>query len=302
MSTVQDDSQRESAAMLPPRPADAHKGRTGRVAIIAGSRTMSGAAGLCALGALRGGAGLVRVLTSASAQPIVAAAEMCVMSVPLAEDAQGRISLAAAETMIDELEWADVVAIGPGLGRSAELTALLARLLESVSKPMVLDADGLSALADMKQWWPQCSAPTVLTPHAGEMARLRRGAGLADADAGDASARATIAAEMAGLTGAVVLLKGHETVVCHADSLYVNQTGNAGMATGGMGDVLTGLIAALIGQGLSPFDAACLAAHCHGSAADALARSVGPVGYLAREVADAIPAELAKRIGPATKQ
>lgn len=281
---------------LPARRPTAHKGDVGRIAIVAGSRDMSGAASLTARGALRGGAGLVRVFTSASAFPIVAGAEMCVMTTPLDEDAEGRVSVSATDRLPAELQWADVVALGPGLGKSDGLTQLVLQLVTSVDRPLVLDADGLNAVAGEKEWWKRRSAPLVLTPHPGEMARLRSAAGEVATHGSDDQARRLAAARFAGLTGAVVVLKGHRTVVCDANSSFVNTTGNPGMATGGMGDVLTGLIAALIGQGLKPFPAACLAVHCHGAAADLLADRIGPVGFLAREVADELPSVLAKHI------
>lgn len=281
---------------LPARLPTAHKGDAGRIAIVAGSRDMSGAACLTARGALRGGSGLVRVFTSASAFPIVAGAEMCAMTTPLDEDAAGRLSASATERLQAELQWADVVAVGPGLGKSDGLTQLVLQLVASVEGPLVLDADGLNAVAGEKEWWKGRSAPLVVTPHPGEMARLRSGAGEVATHGSDDQARRLAAARFAGLTGAVVVLKGHRTVVCDSNSSFVNTTGNTGMATGGMGDVLTGLIAALIGQGLEPFPAACLAVHCHGAAADVLADRIGPLGFLAREVADELPSVLAKHI------
>lgn len=281
---------------LPGRAPTAHKGEMGRVAIVAGSREMPGAACLAVRGALRGGAGLVRVFTPQSAFPIVAAAEMCAMTTPLDEDAEGRISASATDRLLSQLGWADVVALGPGLGKSDGLTKLVLELVARVEGPLVLDADGLNAVAREKEWWSRRSAPTIVTPHPGEMARLRAGAGDVATHGSDQQARLLAAAGFARRTGMVVVLKGHRTVVCDSDSSFVNTTGNPGMATGGMGDVLTGLIAALIGQGIKPFKAACLAVHCHGAAGDALAERVGRVGYLAREAADGIPAVLALHI------
>ena len=285
---------------LPARPPTAHKGEMGRVAIVAGSREMTGAACRAARGALRGGAGLVRVFTPQSAFPIVAAAEMCAMTTPVDEDSLGRIDASATDQLLAQLRWADVVALGPGLGQSDGLTKLVLELVARVERPLVLDADGLNAIVGENEWWSRRSAPMIVTPHPGEMARLRAGAGEVSTHGSDQQARLLAAAGFAGLTGVVVVLKGHRTVVCDSDSSFVNTTGNAGMATGGMGDVLTGLIAALVGQGLEPFEAACLAVHCHGAAGDLLAERVGPVGYLASEAADAIPATLALQIDSST--
>ena len=281
---------------LPPRPPEMHKGQAGHVAIIAGSRGMSGAAVLSGLGALRGGAGLVRVCTPESVQPIVAAGEPCLMTVLLPETREG---------LLDGLEaldqtWAHALAVGPGLGQSPRLQGLLWKLVESADVPLVIDADGLNNLAGeasssdetRRRWRGLPDRPTIITPHPGEMARLRKSCGLPELKGNDDQTRLRIAHEFASYADIVVVLKGHRTVVCTRDEAYVNTTGNSGMATGGMGDVLTGLIAALLAQGLSAFDAARLGVYCHAAAADLLARQIGPFGYLAREVADALPAVL----------
>ncbi|RMF72377.1 MAG: NAD(P)H-hydrate dehydratase [Planctomycetota bacterium] len=170
---------------------------------------------------------------------------------------------------------------------------------------VVLDADGLNALAEFRGGdanplvanGSDCKRPAmIVTPHPGEMARLRAAAGMPELKGDDDETRLRVAHEYAIRSGATVVLKGHRTVVCTSDRAYINTTGNPGMATGGMGDVLTGLIAALLGQGLEPFDAGRLAAHVHGAAADLCARRVGPVGYLARDVAEHIPPALAQVI------
>jgi NAD(P)H-hydrate epimerase len=289
--------------VLPPRAAETHKGESGHVAIIAGSRGMSGAACLAGLGALRGGAGLVRVLTPVSTQPIVAGSEPSLMTVPLPETKAGQLSPAAAD-LLDKMafQWAHVVAIGPGLGASPGPDSDLAKLVAytlGAARQVVVDADALNAMPELlHQWTAACAQPPVLTPHPGEMARLRRGAGLAELKAAGEEARLRLAHEYAVLSKAVVVLKGHRTIVATPRQAYVNTTGNPGMATGGMGDVLTGLLAALLGQGLSPFDAARLAVYAHGAAADQLARQIGPRGYLAREVADALPTALAEASRP----
>jgi ADP-dependent NAD(P)H-hydrate dehydratase len=284
---------------LPERPPDVHKGRAGRVALIAGSRGLSGAACLAGLGALRGGAGLVRVYSPVSVQPIVAASEPGLMAIPLPEDEEGRFAPAGALAKLQQdLGWIDVVALGPGLGQSPELPAFVVALLDLFDKPAVIDADGLNNLArtDPRQpWWTvRAGRPTIVTPHPGEMARLRGSAGLPPRDGQDDETRLAVTGDFARLTGAVTVLKGFRTVVASPEAAYVNTTGNPGMATGGMGDVLTGLIAALLGQGLSAFDAARLGVHVHGLAADRLAKQIAPVGYLARELADALPGALAE--------
>jgi len=285
---------------LSPRPETTHKGQVGRVAIIAGSRGMSGAASLAALGALRGGAGLVRVLTPASVQPIVASSEPCLMTVPLPETEHGQLARKKWPMRLREsLKWADVAALGPGLGEHEELAGMIGDVLEMFAGPMVIDADGLNNIAagGPDTWSPRKGRNTVITPHPGEMTRLRRAAGLDDSRGDDDEARLRIAHEYACHSGTTVVLKGHHTVVCTRDEAFVNTTGNPGMATGGMGDVLTGLIAALIGQGLSTFDAARLGVYCHGLAADRCAKRIGPVGYLARDVAEMLPEALAQAAG-----
>jgi ADP-dependent NAD(P)H-hydrate dehydratase len=284
---------------LSPRPDTTHKAQVGRIAIVAGSRGMSGAVCLSGLGALRGGAGLVRACCPESILPIVAASEPCLMTMPLAEDPEGRISPAALPALLESLKWADVTAIGPGLGLGDGVANVVRTILRDYSGPAVVDADALNNLAEQPQWWlSRHGRPTVITPHPGEIARLRRGTGLDTDPEQTEEARLATAFEFATLTGTTVVLKGHRTVVCTSDEAYINTTGNPGMATGGMGDVLTGLIAALVGQGLSAFDAARLGVYAHGAAADECAKRIAPVGYLAREVADGLPPALARASQP----
>lgn len=286
---------------LPLRPAAMHKGQAGRVAIVAGSRGMSGAAVLAAEGALRGGAGLVRVCCPASILPVVAASEPCLMTVPLAEDRDGRIDGDPAVGQID-LQWPSALAIGPGLGQSPTLAEFSVRVVSAYRGPVVIDADGLNNLASVagldQALWRKRNGATVITPHPGEMARLRKGAGMRAAEGEDDAGRVAAAHEYACWAGVTVVLKGHQTVVCTPTEVFINTTGNPGMATGGMGDVLTGLIAALAGQGLSGFDAARLGVHVHGLAADHCARHIGSVGYLARDVAEGLPAALSEASRP----
>ncbi|TWT45518.1 ATP-dependent (S)-NAD(P)H-hydrate dehydratase [Phycisphaerae bacterium RAS1] len=287
-----------SLPSLPARSATMHKGLAGHVAILAGSRGMSGAAVLCGLGALRGGAGLVRLYTPASVLPIVAAAEPCLMTAPLDEDSDGRIAPGALRQLAArrELDWAHVVAIGPGMGQNAGLAAALIELLAGIQTTRVIDADALNMLAAQppEAWKPLRRSPTILTPHPGEMARLRAGLGLRPRKCASDDERAAAAGEFAKPTRSVCVLKGHHTVVSDGRRAFVNSSGNPGMAAGGMGDVLTGLIAALAGQGLDPFSAACLGVHVHGTAADVLADRIGPFGYLAREVAAELPSVLSR--------
>lgn len=291
---------------LPRRPDTMHKGQAGHVAIIAGSRGMSGAAVLSALGALRGGAGLVRAYCGTSIQPIVAGAEPCLMTAALPETADGLVDGGVVLGQVD-LEWPHALAIGPGLGQAPGLRRLLCAVLADGHRlPLVIDADGLNNLAAAATsrdavrslWAPRDARGTVITPHPGEMARLRAAARLEPLHGDDDATRLRMAHEYAELSGVTVVLKGHRTVVCDSRAVYVNTTGNPGMATGGMGDVLTGLIAALLGQGLDAFDAARLGVHVHGLAADHCAKEIGTIGYLARDVADGIPAALVEATRP----
>ncbi len=285
---------------LPIRPDDAHKGSVGRVAVIAGSRGMSGAAALAGLGALRGGAGLVRVLCVGSIQPLVAGCDPCLMTVGLPETRAGRIDSRRWADLLDEtLGWATVVALGPGLGQDNDVQAVVADVFDRCELPLVVDADGLNnaAARGPQLWQTRAGRVTIMTPHPGEMRRLRRSLGMDEAAGSDEVERVRTAHEVAAATGAVVLLKGHRTVVCDAARAYVNTSGNPGMATGGMGDVLTGLIAALLGQGMDGFDAARLGAYCHGLAGDLCVTRVGPIGFTANDVAQALPAALARVYG-----
>lgn len=275
---------------LYPRERDAHKGDFGRVLIVGGSVGMAGAPSLAANAALRGGAGLVKVACPEPVLPTVAGSAPCATSVALHADASGRISARAAELIVDEATRHDVVALGPGLGQSDELVTLVRTVIETVDRPMVIDADGLNNLAAIADWPRLRRGPTVLTPHPGEMKRLLRGAGMPD----DVSDRAPTVQEFAAWCGQVVVLKGAGTLVSDGKRLYKNRTGNPGMATGGSGDVLTGLVAALIGQGLSPFEAAVLGVHLHGGAGDLAARHLGEISLIATDLIDCLPAAIRK--------
>lgn len=281
---------------LPQRAPDAHKHKLGRIGLVAGSRGMSGAAVLSALGALRGGAGLVRVFCAESIVPLIAAGEPSVMTVGLRETKTGEIRAHALELAREQFQWPTVIGVGPGLGLGSEQAALVRNVIAAFSGPLIVDADGLNALAaEGGEAWHEAERdePIVLTPHGGEFNRLAQKLGLKELhDASDES-RIEAAHALSTRTQTLVVLKGPRTVVCTPRQVFVNTTGNAGMATGGMGDVLTGLIAALLGQGLPAFDACRLAVHVHGAAGDRLARRIGPIGFLARELADELPGALA---------
>lgn len=276
---------------LPPRAADSHKGDFGKVLVIGGSRGMAGAIGLAGMSALRGGAGLVRLATPESCLSVVAGFEPSYMTAPLAEDSQGRISLAAEPRIRELADGADVVALGPGMGLSDELITLVGRLFADLDRTMVVDADALNALARRPADWrigrPRNGAAwRVLTPHPGEFIRLR---GREQRPLAENERRTEAEALASELGNAVIVLKGRGTVVTDGSRTGINASGNPGMATGGAGDVLTGLIAALIGQGLPPWEAARLGAHWHGRAGDLAAAELGPVGIVASDLVRYLP-------------
>jgi ADP-dependent NAD(P)H-hydrate dehydratase len=277
---------------LAPRSADANKGDFGRVLVIAGSRGMSGAAILCGSAALRGGAGLVKVAVPAEILPIVAAGNPCYMTVALRQDANGHIAHAALSTLLSLCEASDVIAVGPGLGQSAEMTALLIELVEKAARPMVIDADGLNALVGHVDKLGANEAPRVITPHPGEFARLLH----SDVKTVQAQ-RQVLAVEFANEHELVVVLKGHATIVTDGTRVYQNSTGNPGMATGGTGDVLTGLISALLGQHLPAFEAAQLGVHVHGLAGDLARDQIGAVSLIAADLLDFLPAAIRRAAG-----
>lgn len=265
----------EKLPEVPARPDDGHKGTFGSVVVIGGSLRMPGAPALCATAALRGGAGLVKV---AGALQVLAS----VLTIQPSATGVGLKDLGAVKG--DEKS---VLAIGPGLGRESGVGALVAGFLEWPNA-LVVDADGLNALAAGGAFARAAGRPWVLTPHPGEFRRLAEALGI-KGDPTDPAQRPDAAAALAQATGAVVVLKGHQTIVSDGRRAYRNATGNPALATAGSGDVLTGLIAALLAQGLDAFDAAALGAHLHGDAADHWAQAHGRSGLLAVELADGLP-------------
>lgn len=267
---------------LPRRAADAHKGDFGLALIVAGSRGMSGAAALAGMAALRGGAGLVRVAVPEVCLDTVAAFEPSYMTVALPADAQGRLAAQAYDQILALAEPATVVACGPGLGRSEALDQLVGGLYRRLEKPLVLDADALNALASQRELLAQAPAPRILTPHPGEFARLV-GQRL------QPHGRETAAVRFAQQCGVVLVLKGHHTLITDGSRQLTNTTGNPGMATGGSGDVLTGLITALACQGLPPLEAAQLGVYLHGLAGDLAAAELGEVSLIASDLVQFLP-------------
>jgi NAD(P)H-hydrate epimerase len=273
--------------VMAPRPADSNKGSFGRVLVVAGSRGMSGAAVLCASAALRGGAGLVKLAVPEGILPIVASANPCYLTAPLTQDDNGQLADRAQAELLSLTQANDVLAIGPGLGRSSAITALVAAVLAQTSIPVILDADGLNALQHHTERLKSRAGPLILTPHPGEFARLL------DSDIATVqSQRQNLAVRFAAEHGLVLVLKGHGTIVTDGRHVYCNTTGNPGMATGGTGDVLTGLIAALLGQKFEPFAAAQLGVHIHGLAGDMARDDLGEVSLIASDLLDYLPRAL----------
>ncbi|MBI5726124.1 MAG: NAD(P)H-hydrate dehydratase [Planctomycetes bacterium] len=276
---------------LPLRKLDAHKGDFGRILVVGGSSGMIGAPALAAQAALRGGAGLVAMAVPQPIQKPVAILCPCATSIGLACDENGDLLHEAVGQFVRAAEAADVIAIGPGFGVGTIQQNIVQAALEQ-PKPLVLDADGLNNLAAMANWPTVRRCPAVLTPHPGEFSRLSHlpAKEIAANRLDLAQTSAKIWASASPSAGPLVLvLKGAGTVVTDGDEAFVNKTGNPGMATGGSGDVLTGLIAAMIGQGLSPFEAAHLAVHCHGRAGDIAAAQLGQVSMIATDIIARLP-------------
>jgi hydroxyethylthiazole kinase-like uncharacterized protein yjeF len=263
---------------LPRRRPDTHKGDYGRVLVVAGSPGMCGAAALAATAAHRAGAGLVYVACPERVADVLSIKLDCAVIRPFpAEKSADRILEQAADC--------DVAVVGPGLSRAPDVVDALRELVPALQIPFVLDADGLNAFEGHPDLLARGHAPRVLTPHPGEAARLLgRPAAELQKD------REAAAVELAKRFLAVAVLKGHRTLISDGAKTAVNRTGNPGMATGGTGDVLAGVIGALIGQGLSPFDAAVYGVHVHGKAGDLARTRVGEVSMMATDLLDALPA------------
>jgi NAD(P)H-hydrate epimerase len=278
-----------AGGQLPLRPAAGHKGSFGHALIVAGSEGKTGAAALAAVAATRSGAGLVTVACPAGLNDILEIKCTEAMTAPVADTSERSLATAAAGELLELAAARDVVALGPGIGRSAETTKLVEGLVPRLRQPLVIDADGLFAFAGEPERLATRKAPTVLTPHPGEAA------GLLGVTAAKLNAdRVGAARELAQRSGAVVLLKGAASVTAAPDGrVVVNPTGGPALGSGGTGDVLTGVVAGLVAQGMQAFEAAALAAFVHGAAADRLAASGGSSGLLAGDLASALPEEFA---------
>lgn len=277
---------------FPKRQIFANKKDFGHVFVIAGSCGYTGAAYLTGQAAILSGSGLVTLAAGKSLYPIMAAKLTEVMVRPFFETKDYSLSLLAEKEILNFCEKCDCVAIGPGISQNKETQGLVRSLIGKIERPMVLDADGLNAVVGHLENLKKVIAPLVLTPHPGEMARLA-GKDIQEIQ----NNRKDIALDFAHQYNVVLVLKGHETIVARPDGdYYINETGNAGMATGGTGDVLTGMIASFIGQGLEPFDAAIAGVYFHGLAGDMAAKEKGLLSLIATDLLNKLP-EVLKKLG-----
>jgi len=268
-----------------------HKNDYGHVFVLAGSLGLTGAAYLCAQSAIRCGSGLVTLGIPHSLNVIMASKLTEVMTMPLAETNKGSLDLSSQGEILKFCDKVDVVAIGPGLSCNESTQVLVRNLVRMVNKPIVLDADGINAVSSEPGILKKIKKECVITPHPGEFSRLiRRSADVIKAQ------RKRLAREFADEYNITVVLKGDKTVVAspRVKGTYINSTGNPGMATAGCGDVLTGIIAGFIAQGLKPCNAAKLAVYLHGLTGDALADELGEAGLIASDLIEKLPHILKK--------
>lgn len=282
------------AAQLLPRNPKAHKGDFGHIFILAGSSQFSGAAVLSAEAAMRSGAGLVTLgIPRSLNQAIIKIKPKEVMTLPLPQTRAGTLSLAGYKKIKDFINNIDILVVGPGLGKNNSTFSLVRRLIVKTNKPAVIDADGLNALVghlDRVKAQGLRVKEIIMTPHPGEMARLL-GVSISKVQA----KRKEIAKKFAKSHRVTVVLKGHQSVVAdYKNNLYINRTGNPGMATAGSGDVLTGMIAAFLGQGLNAFNAAKYAVYLHGLAGDLAAKEKTQLSLIASDIIDKIPEAIKK--------
>ena len=272
-------SHKDVLSILPDRIADTHKGDYGKILLLCGSLGYTGAAALAAMGALRSGAGLVYLGVPASIYEIEAVklTEPIVFKLP---DKEGKYDIAALNSIRPMLKLMDAVLIGPGIGKSKDVSALVHCVLREYSGPIVLDADGINAISEHKDILRERTGVTILTPHAGEFKRL-------DSNlyphAKDAAER------FAEQYGVIVVYKGNRTVITDGQTTFINQTGNPGMAVGGSGDVLAGMITSFVGQGIDPVHAAACSVWLHGRAGDICAEQLGQYGMLPSDMLSVLP-------------
>lgn len=281
-------TRRLTSSWISPRHHAAHKGDAGHVCVLSGSRGKTGAAALICLGAARAGAGLVTLFIPESLNPILEEKLTEPMTLPIAETPEQTPALSALPQILEFVRGRQALAMGPGISTVPETVALVKELVRNVSCPMVLDADAITALSDDPGILRKASAPVILTPHPGEMAGIR-GCSTAEVQRN----RLETALGFSREYGVHLVLKGYRTVIASPDGeLVINSTGNPAMASGGMGDSLTGIIAAFLAQGFEPFRAACLGTYVHGAAADRIIGNVASRGLLATDVLAEIPRQI----------
>ena len=265
--------------ILPERKPDSHKGDYGKILLLCGSEGYSGAAAMAAMGALRSGAGLVYLGVPESIYMIEAVklTEPVVFPLP---DRGGKMSCEAVDMIMERLPSMDAVLIGPGCGQSEDVDHVVSFVLNHYSGPVILDADGINLVSKHYDILRGRCGTTILTPHCGEFTRL---CGFYPHNRVEAAVRA------ANDLGSIILLKGHHSVITDGNTVYINETGNPGMAVGGSGDVLAGIITSLVGQGIEPLKAAACAAWLHGAAGDICAREIGQYGMLPTDIVQALP-------------
>lgn len=272
------------------REPETHKGDYGRVLVVAGSLGMTGAAYLSSQAALISGCGLVNLVIPKSLNTIMEVKLTEAITLPQKETEEGTLSIKAYDSIINLSKTCHVAAMGCGLSRHPETEDLIQKLIKSLEIPMVLDADALNAASKDPNILKETKSRIVITPHPGEMARI-----LKTTTQEIQKERFKIALDFACKYGVIVVLKGHKTIVVDEHgSNYINTTGNPGMATGGMGDILTGMIASFIGQGLDPFGASKLGVYIHGLSADIAASKKGQISLIASDVLNYIPEAIKK--------
>ncbi|MGD8501974.1 MAG: NAD(P)H-hydrate dehydratase [Syntrophobacterales bacterium] len=282
------------ASIIRPRSIDSHKGSFGHVLIVGGSVGKTGAGAMAGLGAARAGAGLVTLAVPASLHGLMEVKLTEIMTEPLAETAEQTVAREALPRIQALLEGKQALALGPGLSEHKETIQVVLELIKSSPCPIVLDADAVNGLAGHLEVLTRAGAPVILTPHPGEMGRL-----LERSAAEIQNERLAVVQSFSETYGVTLVLKGARTLICSSGGrLAINSSGNPGLASGGTGDVLTGLIAGFLAQGLSPFDAACLGVYCHGKAADRLAIRWGDRGMLATDLLEEIPTVLKNLAAP----
>ena len=283
----------KSLPELNSRKNNTHKGSYGRVLVLAGSPGLTGAAYLCSKAALRSGSGIVTLGVPESLNPVMEVKLTCVMTRPLPETKASTLSKKARSEIIKLCESHDVVALGSGLSQEPETRELILWLIKNIDRDMVIDADGLNALSDNVKILHKIKKHAVLTPHPGEMSRLT---GLSSAKDVQKERLNTakqfvksIQKKLSNEKRLTLVLKGDKTIVADSGKVYINRTGNPGMATAGAGDVLTGIIASLIGQGYDVFDASQLGVYIHGLAGDIAANKKGELSMIASDIIEYLP-------------